>query len=77
MSITYFSDAKKYQDHLREKTIEHKYFKSRGPVEVNLLTWSMKEQLKYLHSSDPNHWTPEILAESFPISPEGVVVSLE
>lgn len=66
-------DAKKYQAHLRRRTVQHKYFKPYGPVEENLLTWSMKEQLKYLHSSDPDHWTAEVLSKSFPISPQGVV----
>ncbi|XP_045139250.1 uncharacterized protein LOC123520752 [Portunus trituberculatus] len=66
-------DAKKYQHYLRRRTIQHKYFKAYGPVEENLLTCSMKEQLKYLHSSDPDQWTPEVLSKSFPISPEGVV----
>lgn len=66
-------DAKKYQALLRRRTIQHKYFKPYGPVEENLLTWSMKEQLKYLHFSDPDQWTPEVLSKSFPISPQGVV----
>ncbi|KAG0729418.1 Neugrin [Chionoecetes opilio] len=66
-------DAKRYQAHLRHKTIQHKYFKSWNTNEENLLTWSMKEQLKYLHSSDPAQWTPDVLSKSFPISPEGVV----
>lgn len=65
-------DVKRYQNHVRQKTIQRKYFKSRGLEEENLLTWSMKEQLKYLHSTDPDRWTPEVLSDSFPISPEGV-----
>ncbi|XP_050687355.1 zinc finger MYM-type protein 1-like [Eriocheir sinensis] len=67
-------DVKRYQNHVRQKTIQRKYFKSRGLEEENLLTWSMKEQLKYLHSTDPDRWTPEVLSDSFPISPEGVAV---
>lgn len=70
-------DARRYQDHLRKKTIQHKYFKSLDTKEENLLTWSMKEQLKYLHSSDPNQWTPEVLSKAFPISPQGVVRLLQ
>lgn len=57
------------------KTIEHKYFKNYRPKEENLLTWAMKEQLRYLHSSDPDMWTPEALSDAFPISPDGVKVS--
>lgn len=57
------------------KIIEKKYFKK--PKEPNLLTWTAKEQLKYLNSMDPGLWTPEKLAESFPISVEGVKVNYD
>uniref|UniRef100_T1J7N9 Uncharacterized protein n=1 Tax=Strigamia maritima TaxID=126957 RepID=T1J7N9_STRMM len=52
------------------KTIERKYF--RKPPEVNLLTWAMKEKIRYLHNTDPETWTFQELSEGFPISPEGV-----
>lgn len=42
------------------------------PIEDNLLTWKAKEQIFQLRQSDPETWTPEQLAESFPISIEGV-----
>nr|XP_053633530.1 uncharacterized protein LOC128689364 [Cherax quadricarinatus]XP_053633531.1 uncharacterized protein LOC128689364 [Cherax quadricarinatus]XP_053633532.1 uncharacterized protein LOC128689364 [Cherax quadricarinatus]XP_053633534.1 uncharacterized protein LOC128689364 [Cherax quadricarinatus]XP_053633535.1 uncharacterized protein LOC128689364 [Cherax quadricarinatus] len=64
-------DAKKYQVHLRRETIKRKYFSDYEPKEKNLLTWAMKEQLRYLHSSDPSMWTPEALSKAFPISPAG------
>ncbi|RMZ94524.1 neugrin -like protein, partial [Brachionus plicatilis] len=35
---------------------------------VNLLTWDAKEQIKHLHLSDPETWTPERISESFPIT---------
>jgi len=66
------SDILKYGELVRRKTIEHKYFKEKGPSELNLLTWAMKQQLQYLNATDPDYWTPETLAASFPISPEGV-----
>ncbi|XP_042229348.1 uncharacterized protein LOC121871221 [Homarus americanus] len=63
--------AKRFQSHKRKKTIEQKYFKDYKPKEDNLLTWAMKEQLRYLHSTDPDMWTPDALAKAFPISPAG------
>ena len=49
--------------------IRRKYF--RPEPEVNLLTWDAKAQMRYLHATDPDTWTPQQLAESFPISAEG------
>jgi hypothetical protein len=34
----------------------------------NLLTWDAKEQIKYLNLNEPHIWTPERIAECFPIS---------
>ncbi|XP_063609835.1 uncharacterized protein LOC134783759 [Penaeus indicus] len=65
-------DADVHQRHIRQKTIEQKYFRNKGPEEQNLLTWAMKEQLRYLHSTDPDMWTPEALSVAFPISESGV-----
>nr|XP_045591189.1 uncharacterized protein LOC123753244 [Procambarus clarkii] len=64
-------DAKNYQKHIRRQIIKQKYFRDYEPKEENLLTWAMKEQLRYLHLSDPDMWTPEALSLSFPISPAG------
>ena len=69
-----FRDSSKFQHFIQQKTIRHKYFKQYEPVEENLLTWAMKEQLKYLHATDPDYWTPETLSVAFPISPLGVKV---
>ncbi|XP_037797296.1 uncharacterized protein LOC119592517 isoform X2 [Penaeus monodon] len=65
-------DAEVHQRHIRQKTIERKYFRNKGPEEQNLLTWAMKEQLRYLHSTDPDMWTPEALSVAFPITEDGV-----
>lgn len=46
---------------------ERKHFKP--PKEPNMLTWSEKEQIRYLHQSEPEKWTPIVLAQSFPASP--------
>ncbi|KAK4294729.1 hypothetical protein Pmani_032661 [Petrolisthes manimaculis] len=64
--------AEGLQTMIRRKTIEHKYFKKYKPKEENFMTWSMKEQLRYLNSTDPDAWTPEVLSKAFPTSSEGV-----
>ncbi|XP_021936285.1 uncharacterized protein LOC110837925 isoform X2 [Zootermopsis nevadensis] len=48
------------------KIVGRKYFKPEKGI--NLLTWSEKEQIRYLHDSDQDTWTVEKLAESFPAS---------
>jgi hypothetical protein len=55
------------------KIVGHKYF--RPEKELNLLTWSEKEQIRYLHNSDEDTWTVEKLSESFPASKMTVMVS--
>lgn len=50
---------------LRHRIIKEKYFKENMP---NLLTWSEKEQIRHLATTEPDEWTPERLAESFPIT---------
>ncbi|KAJ8714604.1 hypothetical protein PYW07_002829 [Mythimna separata] len=57
---------------LRHRIVKEKYFKENMP---NLLTWSEKEQIRHLASSQPDEWTPEKIAESFPIT-EPVVKKL-
>lgn len=52
------------------KIVEKKYF--RPPPDANLLSWAAKRQIRHLHRSDPEEWTPEQLAEKFPVSAEGV-----
>ncbi|KAK7010938.1 hypothetical protein BgiMline_002578 [Biomphalaria glabrata] len=49
----------------RAKTIERKFFKKPDPP--NLLTWSAKEQIRFLHEQYPEEWTVEKLADSFPV----------
>ncbi|XP_059061585.1 uncharacterized protein LOC131854479 isoform X2 [Achroia grisella] len=50
---------------LRHKIVKEKYFKENMP---NLLTWSEKEQIRHLANTQPEEWTPERLAESFPVT---------
>jgi hypothetical protein len=57
----------------RMKIVGNKYFKQeKGP---NFLTWSEKEQIHYLHSSDADTWTVKKLSESFPASEPTIRVS--
>lgn len=55
------------------KIVGRKYFKPEKGI--NLLTWSEKEQIRYLHDSDQDTWTVEKLAESFPASEMTIMVS--
>ncbi|XP_013183787.2 neugrin [Amyelois transitella] len=50
---------------LRHQIIKEKYFKENMP---NLLTWSEKEQIRHLATTEPDEWTPERIAESFPVT---------
>lgn len=49
----------------RHQIVKEKYFKQNMP---NLLTWSEKEQIRHLATTQPDEWTPEKLAESFPVT---------
>ncbi|XP_044259266.1 required for respiratory growth protein 9, mitochondrial [Tribolium madens] len=68
---------KSHKQHVRELEIERekmkyhivkqRYFKEKFP---NFLTWHDKEQIRFLHGTEPNEWTIERLSESFPALPE-------
>ncbi|CAL1533779.1 unnamed protein product [Lymnaea stagnalis] len=66
----FMRDAKKEIKFITAKTIERKYFKK--PEVPNLLTWTAKEQIRFLHEKDPLEWTIEKLANSFPVNKECV-----
>ncbi|XP_077283535.1 uncharacterized protein LOC143909416 isoform X2 [Arctopsyche grandis] len=55
----------KKKDMLKKQIVKQKYFKENTP---NLLTWSEKEQIRYLHNKDPVEWTLERLVDSFPMT---------
>jgi hypothetical protein len=42
-----------------------------------MLTWSEKQQIIHLHQQNPEQWSPEVLAESFPASPAIIKVGLK
>lgn len=54
---------------LRHRIVKEKYFKENMP---NLLTWSEKEQIRHLATTQPDEWTPEKIAESFPVTEQVV-----
>ncbi|CAG9818329.1 unnamed protein product [Phaedon cochleariae] len=54
------------QEKLKYMIVKQKYFKEKYP---NFLTWQDKEQIRYLHHKDPQDWTVDKLAESFPALP--------
>lgn len=57
------------KERLKNQIVKQKYFKTKYP---NFLTWNDKEQIKYLHSTNPEEWTIDRLSESFPALP-GVI----
>lgn len=59
----YEREAQQYRERLQTWIVGNKYFKSK---QLNFLTWSEKEQIRYLHNFDPEEWTIDKLMESFP-----------
>lgn len=59
------------KERLKYLIVREKYFKEKMP---NFLTWSDKQQIKYLHRTDPEEWTIEKLSESFPALPDVIKV---
>ncbi|EDW59429.1 neugrin [Drosophila virilis] len=55
------------RDRVRQFMIKHKYF--RDAKLPNLLLYAEKEQMRLLHERDPDEWSVERLAESFPATP--------
>lgn len=78
LDITNVGEA--FDDHEREikmrkhtqamKIVERKFFKK--PKEPNMVFWEEKEQMRYLHKTDPEEWDRARLAESFPVSQDAV-----
>uniref|UniRef100_A0AAG5CZ92 Neurite outgrowth-associated protein n=1 Tax=Anopheles atroparvus TaxID=41427 RepID=A0AAG5CZ92_ANOAO len=59
----YEAEQAQYRDRLQTWIVGNKYFKSK---QLNFLTWSEKEQIRYLHAFDPEEWSIDKLTESFP-----------
>lgn len=58
------------RERIRHIMVKHKYF--RETKLPNLLTYAEKEQIRTLHARDPEEWTADRLAESFPATTEVV-----
>lgn len=61
-------DAEKEYNSRAFHNIKRKYFKDSKPP--NMVTYIEKQQMKYLHREDPELWSIDKLAESFPASAE-------
>lgn len=71
--ITFYSEEKILKSAIKKKIIGRKYCKFDG--ETNLLTCAAKQQIRFLHNSNPQEWNYKALSECFPISEAGVKVS--
>ncbi|XP_062559131.1 uncharacterized protein LOC134223923 [Armigeres subalbatus] len=59
----YEQETQHYRERLQSWIVGNKYFKTK---QLNFLTWSEKEQIRYLHNFDPEEWSVDKLVESFP-----------
>ncbi|XP_045156180.2 uncharacterized protein LOC123522814 [Mercenaria mercenaria] len=59
--------------YIKRKIIEKKERALYGEKMPRLLTWAARLQIIYLNKTDPAYWTPDMLAESFPVSKHGVI----
>lgn len=66
----HLKDEKYMSSHIKKKIIARKYFNFEK--ETNLLSHAAKEQIRFLHKTDPLEWNYKALSESFPISEAGV-----
>ncbi|KAB0800764.1 hypothetical protein PPYR_06503 [Photinus pyralis] len=62
----HLQDSNKEREILSKNIVKQKYFKEAA---TNFLTWNDKEQIRYLHSTDPEEWSIEKLSEGFPALP--------
>lgn len=64
----YESEMATREERLKYLIVRNKYFKPTD--KQNFLTWDEKEQIRDSHKTDPEQWTIEKLAESFPATEE-------
>lgn len=69
----HIKELKTMREKLEYDIVKQKYFKTKLP---NFLTWHDKEQIRLLHSKDPEEWNITSLSEGFPASPEIIKVKL-
>ncbi|KAI9555103.1 hypothetical protein GHT06_017618 [Daphnia sinensis] len=63
----YQQDKQDLKELNKLRIVKQKYFKD--ATEEKTLTWSDKEHIRFLHNSDPQQWTIEMIAEHFRIEP--------
>lgn len=54
----------RHRDLITMKIVEKKYF---NKEQEKILSWSDKEHIRYLHNTDPQKWTYEVLADQFKV----------
>lgn len=59
----YEKEMQSHKEKINFWMVKNKYFKKRA---LNFLTWSEKEQIRYLHEQNPTEWNVERLSDSFP-----------
>lgn len=59
----YKQETREHRDTIRHQMVGQKYFKNEN---LNFLTWAEKEQIRLLHSQNPEEWSVERLSDSFP-----------
>lgn len=62
-------DRERTREQLKRRIVKAKVFKESAP---RFLTLAEIEEMKKLHASDPQEWSPERLSESFPALPDVV-----
>lgn len=68
-----FREYAELRSQFRKNKMYRKHFKKvMDEKEISVLTYAEKEKIRYLHSTNPEEWTPDALSLSFPISPNGV-----
>lgn len=68
------AEEQQYSRKVADAIVGRKYFKQKG---VNFLTWNEKEQIRMLHQNDPNEFTADKLAESFPADPTTIAAIIK
>lgn len=71
MHEEYENEVEMFREKEKRWIIKQKYFKESTP---NFLTYSEKQQIKYLNNTDPDTWTIEKLSEGFPALPSVIKV---
>ncbi|XP_053697850.1 uncharacterized protein LOC128744697 [Sabethes cyaneus] len=70
----YEQEVEQHRERLQSWIVGNKYFKTK---QLNFLTWSEKEQIRYLRNFDSEEWTIDKLVESFPADKYTIVKILK